>query len=115
MDSKNKKVQDFLNDIKLLDHEKYLILTNLREIVFKRHGETDERIMYGGIMFSLNDDFGGLFVRKNHVSFEFTQGFLMYDPDDILEGTGKYRRHLKIRSISDIESKNVEFFVSQIV
>lgn len=30
--------------------------------------------MYGGIMFSPGDDFGGLFVYKNHVSFEFGNG-----------------------------------------
>ncbi len=37
--------------------------------------------MYGGIMFSLDDDFGGIFVRKNHISFEFGNGFAMDDPD----------------------------------
>ncbi len=115
MKSKNEKVQQFLNDIELVDNEKYLILTKLREIVFKHYIETSERIMYGGIMFSLDYDFGGLFVRKNHISFEFTKGFIMNDPKSILEGKGKYRRHLKIKTLEDIESKEVEFFVKQIV
>ncbi len=44
-------------------------------------------------MFSLDEDFGGLFVRKRHISFEFGKGFLMDDPNKILEGKGKYRRH----------------------
>jgi len=70
-------------------------------------------MMYGGIMFSLEDDFGGLFVRKNHVSFEFGSGVTMDDPDNILEGIGKFRRHLKIRSLADIKDKKVEFFVEQ--
>ncbi len=69
--------------------------------------------MYGGIMFSIEDDFGGIFVRKNHVSFEFSSGSQMDDPNNILEGTGQFRRHLKIRSMADIDAKIVKFFVKQ--
>jgi hypothetical protein len=75
----------------------------------------DESMMYGGIMFSLDEDFGGIFVRKNHISFEFGNGYTMKDPDKLLEGTGKFRRHLKIIAFSDIEDKKVEFFVRQAV
>ena len=39
----------------------------------------------------------------------------MKDPDNILEGTGKFRRHLKIRSFSDIKNKKVDLFVKQIL
>jgi len=113
--SKNKQVQDFLNEIMTFDDEKYEILQNLRKIVFSNYPKTNERIIYGGIMFSLEDDFGGLFVRKNHISFEFGSGAFMNDPHKILEGTGKFRRHLKIRSLADIEVKKVDFFVKQAV
>lgn len=47
------------------------------------------------------------------VSFEFGSGAYMNDPHKILEGTGKFRRHLKIRSLTDIEDKKVDFFVKQ--
>ena len=112
--SKNEKVQKFLEDISLMDQEKFEILQNLRKIVFSQFPKTNERIMYGGIMFSIKDDFGGLFVRKNHISFEFGFGVNMDDPHKILEGAGKLRRHIKIRSISDIADKKVDFFVNQI-
>ncbi len=115
MNSKNEKVQAFLEELEAIDNEKYIILERLREIVFDCYSETDERIMYGGIMFSLNEDFGGLFVRKNHISFEFGKGFLMDDPNKNLEGKGKYRRHLKIRSIDDIDKKDVASFVKQAI
>ena len=114
--SKNKKVQDFLDEILIIDNKKYIILNAMRELVFENYQTTDERIMYGGIMFSLdNDDFGGLFVRKNHISFEFIKGFLMKDFNKLLEGKGKYRRHLKIKSIEDIQNKNVEYFLKQTI
>ena len=111
--AKNERVQKFLEDIKMFDSEKFEILQKLRKIVFSNYPKTNERIMYGGIMFSLEDDFGGLFVRKKHISFEFGSGAYMNDPDKILEGTGKHRRHLKIRSLADIEDKKVDFFLKQ--
>ena len=109
----NEQVETFLQDLLMFDSEKFEILQKLRKIVFSNFPKTNERMMYGGIMFSLKDDFGGLFVRKKHISFEFVSGVYMDDPDKILEGTGKFRRHLKIRSLADIKDKNVDFFVKQ--
>ena len=113
--SKNKEVQKFLGDIESIDAKKFRILEELRDIVFTQYPEVNERMMYGGIMFSLENDFGGLFVRKNHISFEFGFGAFMNDPKKLLEGTGKFRRHLKIASLADIEDKKVDFFVKQAV
>lgn len=112
---KDEKVQRFLEEIMLVNGEQYEILHGLRAIVFQRYPSTEERMMYGGIMFSLGEDYGGIFVRKNHVSFEFSLGVKMDDPESMLEGTGKMRRHLKIRSTQDIEDKNVDFFVGQVL
>ena len=111
--SKNEQVEKHLEDLMLLNEEQYTIIQKLRDIVFMIHPNTNERIMYGGIMFSLDDDFGGIFTRKSHISFEFGQGFLFDDPERLLEGNGKFRRHLKIRSLSDIDAKKVSFFVKQ--
>lgn len=112
---KNEQVEKHLEDIMMLNEEQYSIIQEMRKIVFTVHPKTDERIMYGGIMFSLEDDFGGIFTRKNHISFEFGHGFLFDDPDKLLEGGGKFRRHLKIRSSTDIAEKRVSFFVKQAV
>ncbi len=37
----------------------------------------------------------------------------MAEPGGLLEGNGKFRRHLKIRSFDDVEDKQVESFVRQ--
>ncbi len=111
--SKDKKVQEFLEDVLMIDSEKYEIMEKLRKIVFATYPKVSERMMYGGIMFSLEDDFGGIFIRKNHISFEFSIGVQMDDPNNILEGKGVSRRHLKIRSLDDIKDKTVEFYVKQ--
>ncbi len=111
--SKNEQVQKFLEDISMIEPEKFEILEKLRKIVFSNYPKTNERMMYGGIMFSLEADFGGLFVRETHISFEFGFGVYMNDPHNILEGSSKLRRHIKIRSLADIEDKKVDFFVKQ--
>ena len=112
--SKDKKVQNFLNDIKMLNDDKYSILQKLREMVIQQFPEVGERMMYGGIMFSLEGDFGGVFGYKKHISFEFGNGATMKDPKGLLEGSGKLRRHLKFSSLSDITDKDVVFFLKQI-
>lgn len=112
--SKNENVQNFLYGIMMIDAEKYNCLKAIRDIVFNIYPNTNERMMYGGILFSLDsEDFSGLFVRQKHISFEFSRGFLMKDPNKFLEGSGKFRRHLKIRTIEDIKNKQIEFFVKQ--
>ncbi|MCZ6594539.1 MAG: DUF1801 domain-containing protein [Bacteroidetes bacterium] len=108
------KTQNFIDHIKVLDSTKHQILERLRAMVFDNHPKVRERMMYGGIIFSLTDDFGGVFVYKNHVSFEFGYGYKLSDPEKLLEGGGKYRRHLKIRSMDDIEMKKFDFFIKQI-
>jgi len=77
----------------MLDNTKYQILEELRKIVIENYPKVEERMMYGGIMFSLADEFGEVFVYKNHISFEFSYGYKFKDPEKLLEGSGKYRRH----------------------
>ncbi len=114
INSNDKKVQNFLEEIRMIDFEKFEMLQELRKIVFDNSSDVKERISYGGIMFSHNsEDFGGIFVRKKHISFEFSLGINMKDPDNLLEGKGKFRRHLKIRSKADIEIKTTDNFVKQ--
>ena len=98
------------------DHpEKMELLEALRGLVGVVYPEVEQRVMYGGIMFSLDaEDWGGLFASKKHLSFEFSLGANFEDPEGHLEGGGKLRRHLKLTSPDQIESKTVEFFVRQV-
>ena len=113
--SKNVDVQKFLDDTALADAGKWDILQKARKIVFETCPGVKERMIYGGIMFTVTGDFGGLFVSKNHVSFEFSSGYEFTDPGGHLEGKGKYRRHLKFRTLTDIEDKQVRDFVRQAI
>lgn len=112
MDSK-KKIDDFLVELRVKDFDKHAILTKLRDIVIDVHPTVTETFKYGGIMFSLNDNFGGLFVSKNHVSFEFTYGYKLTS-NLKLEGTGKYRRHLKVKKMDDGLKEDIRDLLKQV-
>lgn len=114
--SKNEKVQKFLDELDLIDNEQFKILNEVREIVLDTHSKTEEKIMYGGVLFFIDTEmFSGVFAYKNHITIEFSQGFLMKDPDELLEGNGKYRRHLKLKSKEDIRNKQVAAFVEKAI
>ncbi|HCP81710.1 MAG TPA: DUF1801 domain-containing protein [Octadecabacter sp.] len=75
---------------------------------------------YGGTTFVTDPELpdsvsllGGVFAYKGHVSVEFSKGADFDDPNGLLEGKGKARRHVKLRSIEDIDTKNVAGFLSQ--
>jgi len=76
------------------------------------------RPMYGGIVFELKPGdhktlVCGHFVYKNHVSLEFSNGYQLQDPNGVLEGNGKYRRHIKLTRQDDIEEKFVRSMIEQ--
>ncbi len=110
----NSKINNFINDTLSVDEQKGEILISLRELILKIFPKTGEEIKYGGLVFIIDKRlFCGIFLRKNHISVEFDYGAEMSDPDKLLEGSGKYRRHLKINNLDDIINKKAEFYLKQ--
>lgn len=102
-----KSVQALLEDIRLLGEDKYKIVEAVRTLAAKSFNALTEEVKYGGILFCAEVQFGGVFAYREHVSFEFSHGAKIADPFGHLEGSGKGRRHIKLRTISDIKSKRL--------
>ena len=66
-----------------------------------------EEVKYGGILFSAEKPFCGIFSYAKHVSLEFGAGASLPDKFKVLEGEGKLRRHIKLSSAQDIAEKHV--------
>ena len=110
----NDRIEQFVQDVLFIDEEKGEILISLQKIVLKINPNVQEEIKYGGLVFNVDSKLiCGIFIRKKHISLEFSFGMLMSDPDKYLEGKGKYRRHLKIFNKKDIKNKKIEFYVDQ--
>lgn len=108
------KIENFFKDIQFQSIEKYQILMAVRDLVLDVNKKLSEDIKYGGLVFNLGDELmGGIFVYKKHLSLEIGRGSELPDPKNILEGAGKSRRHIKLRSLEDIEKKEVSFFAKK--
>lgn len=105
--------EKLLTELKAYDKEKYKIVTTIRDYILKSNKSASEEVKYGGLLYSDKKPYTGLFVSKNHVYMEFTDGFAFSDPNKLLQGTGKYRRHLKIKSTEDINEKEIARFLKQ--
>lgn len=96
------------------------IIDALEEMVAEVAPQLQGRSMYGGQMLErepgvASTAVGGYFGYKTHVSFEFSHGARLSDPEGMLEGSGKARRHLKLRSVADIKAKGCAGFLAQAV
>jgi hypothetical protein len=111
---KNLDIEKLLEEFELVNPELVKIMRLLRKMILEIAPVSEEKIMYGGIIYSIPERmFCGLFLRKNHISVEFDLGYLLEDKDKYLEGTGKYRRHLKIHNIEDVRLKKVDTFIKK--
>ena len=54
-------------------------------------------------------------VGKNHVTFGFLRGTALDDPSGLLEGTGKSLRHVKLRSLEDLKTRELPALIGQAV
>jgi len=50
---------------------------------------------------------------KEHVTFAFLRGAALPDPEELLEGTGKGVRHVKLRSVADVKRPGVKKLIAE--
>lgn len=101
------------------DSVKTEIARELSEIILEVMPDAAMLDKYGGIIIERiagrpKTHCCGYFIYTQHVSLEFTDGALLSDPDGILEGTGKRRRHIKLRDIQDMHAKRCRHFLEQV-
>ncbi|MCW6666151.1 DUF1801 domain-containing protein [Aerococcaceae bacterium NML190938] len=103
----NQKVKNLMDDWQFANPALYEIANSVRTIILQMEDTVDEEVKYGGILFAAPEPFCGIFVYKQHVSVEFSQGAEIVDPYNLLEGKGKGRRHLKLHTLEDLDNKHL--------
>jgi hypothetical protein len=84
-----KTVQALLEDFRLLGEMQFTVVETVRALVKRTVSPLNEEVKYGGILFKSDVQFGGVFVYKERVTFEFSRGAEMPDADGFLEGGGQ--------------------------
>lgn len=90
------------------EQDKALLINELSQIILSAVPDADTLEKYGGVLFTLNPEqkegqFCGLFSYEKHVQVVFSQGAVLDDPENRLEGRGKIRRHLNYVSVYDVD------------
>lgn len=110
---------DFLlgeKDKQMTDAEKTHLIQRLDSLVMAAIPKATKVPKYGGTLYTLKPEekegqFCGLFAYKEHVKLSFAQGTSIEDPDGLLEGGGKFRRHLTFNGSDGVDVKVVKRFV----
>lgn len=109
------RVELYLQDLRLTNAVCYQLVQALRQQILSvsnsNHETVQEEIKYGGILCALEQAFCGIFAYANHVSLEFGEGARLPDQFGVLEGKGKFRRHIKLTNLTDIENKHVTHYI----
>lgn len=104
-------VTTFLETLERSNPSSSALVHEIRQIIRATVTSATERVKYGGLVYSVGEQFCGVFSYKDHVSIEFSRGAAMSDPHSVLEGTGKHRRHIKLFTHADISTKSIVFYV----
>ncbi len=106
------RVEKLLEDIHLLDEERFELVQALRKLVLGLDASVSEEVKYGGILFAAGKSFCGIFSYAKHVSLEFSEGASLPDEHKAFEGEGKLRRHIKLTATQDIAAKHVPAYLA---
>lgn len=105
------RIAQFLEDARFLGDERFNLMQSLREEALSLDKSISEEVKYGGILFTGSKPFCGIFSYAKHVSLEFSEGASLPDKHKVLEGEGKFRRHIKLFSQGDIAAKHVRDYL----
>ena len=95
------------------------IAEKVRALVFERMPDAVEWIDLGnglgayGTEKKMSALLFAIIPHKSHVNLQFADGVDLEDPDGLVEGTGKRIRHVKFRSLADVERASARRLVDQ--
>jgi hypothetical protein len=105
------RVAGLLEDIRRLNEDRFVLVQALRQLVLGLDPVVSEEVKYGGLLFSAGKPFCGVFAYAKHVSLEFGEGASLPDAHQVLEGEGKFRRHIKLVNTTDLPAKHVQDYL----
>jgi hypothetical protein len=88
--------------------EQDAIVKRLDQIIHRSAPKAETVSKYGGTLYTLKPDekegqFCGVFPYKEHVQLAFSNGTALKDPEQVLVGTGKLRRHINFSNLQEID------------
>jgi hypothetical protein len=108
-------VEDDLQE--LLDNyrpEVQQLFLSLRARIRELVPDAQERVMrgYNSLNYGFGrDQFAAIVLHSERVNLQFPRGLELPDPAELLEGTGKAMRHVKVRTQETVRSEEVKALI----
>lgn len=96
----NAQINEYIENATATQQE---IMKNLRSIILETIPDAKEQYKWNRPVFCLEGDFAYLKVTNKHVNLGFFNFEKIKDVDHRLEGTGKEMRHIKFKSVEEID------------
>lgn len=103
--ARNQKVTDYIGKA---GNGKSEILESLRDLIHDTIPETSEDLKFGMPVFAKKKIFTYLKSNKHHINLGFYNIERISDPNGLLEGSGKNMRHLKVKTMNDIDAAQIK-------
>jgi len=81
------------------------IMETVRKLIHDCVPDLVEEFKWSRPIFKTHKDFAYLKAAKSHVTLGFNNYQLLNDKDNRLEGTGEDMRHVKLKSVDDIDNE----------
>ena len=106
-------VDDFVKHKVAAEHRP--IVKQLRALM-KRHAPgAKEGINYGILAWRMTRMIAVVNATKHHITFAFSGSAHFEDKYGLLEGVGKVSRHVKLKSLADINDAALRYYIKQAV
>ncbi|WP_456438887.1 DUF1801 domain-containing protein [Psychroserpens sp.] len=113
---------DFQKHLKHKDQSLIDLYVDLREFILEIHPQSNELLYHTHALTSLytvsekmSDGFCMIPIYTNHLNLGFNKGTVIEDPKKLLQGTGKWIRHIPVKTIDDYRNKDVEVLIKSAI
>lgn len=113
---------DFLNHLKYKEQALIDLYVDLREFILEIHPKSNELLYHTHALTSLysisekmGDGFCMIPIYTNHLNLGFNKGTIINDPKNLLQGTGKWIRHIPVKTISDYRNNDVKALIKSAI
>ena len=113
---------DFLKHLKFKEQSLIDLYLDLREFILEIHPQSNELLYHTHALTSLYsvsekmaDGFCMIPIYSNHFNLGFNKGTVIKDPEKLLQGTGKWIRHIPIKTIDDYRNSDVKALIKSAI
>ncbi|WP_226789050.1 DUF1801 domain-containing protein [Polaribacter porphyrae] len=113
---------DFLKHLKHKEDALINLYLGLRDFILEIHPKSNELLYHTHALTSLysvskkmSDGFCMIPIYTNHLNLAFNKGTILNDSNKLLQGTGKWMRHISIKTEVDFKNKEVEKLIQSAI